>query len=283
MFVWDFDPKLIEIGSFQVRWYGVLFASMLMIAFNVWRWQTLRSGRTEAAAEQFLTLGVIAVIGGSRLGHVLFYAPEHYLKNPLDILKVWEGGLASHGATIALLFALWYWGRKHTMTFVEVLDRFSFSACIGVIFVRVGNFTNSEIVGRITDPDHAPFAIKFVRNSFDRELFKADPVGFTQIPWRHPAQHYEAVIGLVVLGVLWQVDRKFGEGRRRGLLASIFLLGYFGGRCVSEAFKEFEGFGTAALGFTTGQALSLPFALAGLVGLALTLGRRAPETPDSRG
>lgn len=280
MFVWDFDPKLIEIGSFQVRWYGVLFAVMLMVSFNAWRKQVVRTGRTDAEAEKFLTLGVIAVIGGSRLGHVLFYAPEHYLKNPLDILKVWEGGLASHGASIALLFALWYWGRKHRMGMIELLDRFSFSAAIGVIFVRLGNFTNSEIVGRITDPERAPFAIKFVRSSFDAKARLADPVGFSEIPWRHPAQLYEAFIGAVVLGILLWVDRRFGERRPLGLCGSIFLLGYFGGRCISESFKEYEGFGTPELGFTTGQALSLPFALAGLVGLVLAL-RRGPTAPPA--
>lgn len=282
MLTWNFEPEIIS--GLPIRWYGVMFAAMLMIAFQAWRWQMLRAGKTDEESESFLMAGVIAVIGGARLGHCLFYEPEKYLRHPLEILKVWEGGLASHGATLGLLLAMLWWGRKYKMQFIEVLDRFSFSACIGVIFVRLANFTNSEIVGRITDPESAPFAVKFVRSIEDRAKANLATGDFSQVPWRHPAQLYEAVIGLVVLGVLYAMDRKLGEHRRRGLFAYTFLFLYFGGRCVSEFYKEFQTLTADQSPFTMGQYLSAPFALIGLVGLIKTL-RQGPrvggETPGS--
>jgi phosphatidylglycerol:prolipoprotein diacylglycerol transferase len=282
MLTWNFEPEIIS--GLPIRWYGVMFAAMLMIAFQAWRWQILRAGKTDEESESFLMAGVIAVIAGSRLGHCLFYEPEKYLRHPLEILKVWEGGLASHGGTLGLLLALLWWSRKYKMQFIEVLDRFSFSAAIGVIFVRLANFTNSEIVGRITDPESAPFAVKFVRSIEDRAKANLQTGDFSQVPWRHPAQLYEGAIGLVVLGVLYAMDRKLGEHRRRGLFGYTFLFLYFGGRCVSEFYKEFQTLTREDSPFTMGQYLSAPFALIGLIGLIMTL-RQGPrvggETPGS--
>jgi prolipoprotein diacylglyceryl transferase len=284
MLVWNFDPQIVSF--LPIRWYGVLFASMLMVGFQLWRWQVLRAGRKEPEAEAFLMAAVIAVIGGARLGHCLFYEPEKYLRHPIEILKVWEGGLASHGATIGLLIAMFWWGRKYAMNFIEVLDRFSFAACAGVIFVRIANFTNSEIVGRITDPEGAPFAVKFVRSVEDRALAHLASGDFSQVPWRHPAQLYEAALGLFVVAVLYLVDRRLGENRPRGLLGFLFLTLYFGGRCVTEFYKEFQTLTPDQSPFTMGQYLSAPFALAGLIGLVMVLrGRRTASggTPDSVG
>lgn len=277
MLVWNFDPQIVSF--LPIRWYGVIFAAMLMLAFQVWRWQIRRAGRSEEQAEAFLMAGVIAVIGGARLGHCLFYEPGKYLRNPLEILKVWEGGLASHGATIGLLIAMLWWSRKYTMRFLEVIDRFSFAACFGVVFVRIANFTNSEIVGRITDPDSSPFAVKFVRSIEDRALANLATGDFERVPWRHPAQLYEAVIGAAVFGVLYALDRRFGEQRRTGLLGYTFLFLYFGGRCISEFYKEYQTITAEQSPFTMGQYLSAPFALAGLIGLISVL-RRGPRVAD---
>jgi prolipoprotein diacylglyceryl transferase len=284
MLVWNFDPQIVSF--LPIRWYGVLFAAMLMVGFQCWRWQVLRAGRKESEAEAFLMAAVIAVIGGARLGHCLFYEPEKYLRHPIEILKVWEGGLASHGATIGLLLAMFWWGRKHAMAFIEVLDRFSFAACAGVIFVRVANFTNSEIVGRVTDPESAPFAVKFVRSVEDRALAHLASGDFSRVPWRHPAQLYEAALGLFVVAVLYLVDRRLGESRRRGLLGFLFLTLYFGGRCVTEFYKEFQTLTPEQSPFTMGQYLSAPFALAGLFGLISVLRRPSSTsggTPGSVG
>lgn len=283
MLVWNFDPQIVSF--LPLRWYGLIFALMLMAGFKVWRWQVLRAGRSEAEAEAFLMAAVIAVIGGARLGHCFFYDTEKYMAHPLEILEVWEGGLASHGATIGLLAAMFWWGYRHRMAFAEVLDRFSFAACLGVIMVRIGNFANSEIVGRVTDPEHAPFAIKFVRSLEDRGLANLTTGDFSQVPWRHPAQLYEAVIGTVVLVLLFLLDRKLGENRRRGMFGFLFLFLYFGGRLISENYKEFQTISAEDSPFTMGQYLSLPFALYGLVGLirVMTAKPAAPAVDGTPG
>ena len=106
MFVWDISPVMLTLGPIQVRYYGLLFAVMMIGGYYLWQWQMLRGGHTQQQAEGFFLWGAIAVIGGSRLGQVLFYDPARYLANPIEILYVWRGGLASHGATLGLVLVL---------------------------------------------------------------------------------------------------------------------------------------------------------------------------------
>ncbi len=284
MLVWNFEPQIFSWAP--IRWYGVIFALMLMGGFNLWRWQTTRAGKTEADSEAFLMAGVIAVIGGARLGHCFFYEPQKYLANPLEVLKVWEGGLSSHGATIGILISLVWWSRKYKMSFIGVLDCFSFPSSLAVIMVRFANFLNSEIVGRVTTPEASPFAVKFVRSVEDRALAHMETGDFSAVPWRHPAQLYEGVLGLVVIAILFAVDKKLGKDRRAGSLGYLFLFLYFGGRCFTEFYKEYQTIRPEDSPFTMGQYLSLPFALAGLIGLirlAATRSKAAGGTPGSAG
>jgi prolipoprotein diacylglyceryl transferase len=254
-FVWNIDPDIVEIGVFKIRYYGVIFAAMIYIGFLLWRKQMLRARYEPALAERFLYWGVVAVIAGSRLGHCLFYEPARYLADPLSILFVWEGGLSSHGATIGLVLALLLFARKNNLWMTEVLDRFSFSAAVGATAVRLGNFMNSEIVGR---PSDVPWAIVFPRYDCgpDRLCPMAQP--------RHPSQLYEVGIGLLVLLTLWLVDRFAGkEQRPRGLLASVFLIEYFALRFAVEFFKEGQTEWDHIF-LTMGQYLSIPGVLAGI-------------------
>ena len=283
MFVWTVDPVLFHLPDFLggrgIRYYGVLYAMALMGGYYFWQWQMLRAGREKKQAERFLTIGVIAVIVGARLGHCLFYEPERYLKNPIEILKFWEGGLSSHGTTIALLFTFWYFAKKEKMPVREVVDRISFAIAWGATLIRLGNFMNSEIVGRVTD---ASLGVKFPRH--DHGLLQACAqkcgevasdvctlvadrcVDVTQVPWRHPSQLYEAALGVFMLVLLLVVDRIYGEARRPlGLLGSIFLAVYFTGRFLVEYVKEFQTLESG--GLTMGQYLSIPFVIIGVVGI----------------
>lgn len=291
MFTWNIDPDFFHlpdfIGGRGIRYYGVLYAIALMGAFYIWQWQMLRGGKTREVAERFLTAGVLAVIVGARLGHCLFYEPERYLSDPITILYFWQGGLASHGSTIALLLVMFWFARREKMPFMEVVDRLSISVAWGATLVRIGNFMNSEIVGRVTD---GPFKVKFPRH--DRSLLTECPgecgrvardlcgvindrcYGFAQVPWRHPSQIYEAMMGLGILIILWLVDRKYGESRPLGLMGSLFLLIYFSGRFSVEFVKEFQ---TLDQGLTMGQYLSLPFMIMGAIGVIKAL--KAPKTP----
>jgi prolipoprotein diacylglyceryl transferase len=242
-FIFDLDPTLVKFGPFQIRYYGLIFVAMFYVGFLLWRWQMRRAGYSEELAQQFIIWGVIAVIAGSRLGHCLFYDPAYFLSNPIEILFLWRGGLSSHGATIGLILAMIFFARKNGLSILEVLDRFSFSSAAGAALVRLGNFFNSEIVGRPTD---LPWAVRFTR--YDN--------GITA---RHPSQIYEFLLGILVLLLLLLVDRLSGrENRPVGLLAGVFMTSYFAGRFGIEFFKEYQVLDSSF--FTMGQYLSiLPF------------------------
>ena len=279
--IFNLDPVLLHMGPLQLRYYGLIFASMLYIGFLLWRWQMLRGGHDSDLADKYLIWGVIAVLFGSRLGHCLFYEPEKYLSDPITILYFWEGGLASHGATLGLVIAMLLFSLKYKLRYLEVLDRFAMSAAVGAAAVRLGNFLNSEIVGRVTN---VPWAVRFPR--YDCAALKLcgevfhnpatrpeDSPYWKQLiantPARHPSQLYEFAIGLFVLFSLYMADRWAGrEKRPLGLLAALFLVLYFAGRFFVEFVKEYQdgALEKSGMGLTEGQKLSIvPFA----VGLAL--------------
>jgi len=248
-FVWNLDPVLIHLGPIQIRYYGVVFVCVIVIAYLFWRWQMRRGGFGKAIIEGFITWGTVATILGARLGHCLFYDPARYLDNPIEILYFWEGGLASHGATIGLVAALFLFSLIHKLPLLELMDRFSPSAAVGAAGIRLGNFLNSEIVGRATD---LPWAVRFMR--YDNGA----------VP-RHPSQLYEFALGLFVLLAVVLADRWAGrEKRPRGLLAGLFLLVYFTGRFFVEFVKEYQALHESFL--TMGQYLSI---IPMLVGAAL--------------
>ncbi len=267
-FVWDLDPILLDLGPLQLRYYGIIFASMLYIGFLLWRWQMLRGGHKEALANKFLLWGVIAVMAGARLGHCFFYEPARYLADPVSILYFWKGGLSSHGATAGLAVALVWFARRYRLSVLEVMDRFAMSAAVGAAAVRLGNFFNSEVVGRATD---AAWAVCFP--VYDCHALKMCPAA---VP-RHPSQLYEFTMGLAVLGALWLSDRLAGRERRPpGLLAGLFLALYFSGRFMVEFVKEYQAahLSTADSALTMGQYLSLLPLAAGLALVAWSLIKR---------
>lgn len=239
-FVWNLDPVLIHLGPLQIRYYGVVFVCTLVIAYFFWLWQMRRGGFGKAIIEGFITWGAVATIVGARLGHCLFYDAARYLADPIQIVYFWQGGLASHGATIGIIAGLLMYSIVHKLSFLELMDRFSPSAAVGAAGVRLGNFLNSEIVGRATD---LPWAVRFMR--YDNG---AAP--------RHPSQLYEFGLGLFVLLVVVLADRWAGrEKRPRGLLAGLFLLVYFAGRFCVEFVKEYQALDESFL--TMGQYLSI--------------------------
>jgi phosphatidylglycerol:prolipoprotein diacylglycerol transferase len=265
--VWQPDPVLLPLGPITIRYYGLIFVITLLIAYAFWTWQMKRGKYSERVTSGFFAWGVLAVIGGARLGHCFFYNAGHYLANPLDIFKFWEGGLASHGATLGLAIVLVLYSKLNKLSVLDIMDRFAMSAACGAAGVRFGNFMNSEIVGRQTD---VPWAVCF-------PLF--DGPG-TLIP-RHPSQLYEFTLGLAVLGTLVLVDRLAGkEQRPRGLMTGTFLAMYFAGRFCVEFFKEYHRADLQGQqGLTMGQYLSLLPFLAGvlLIMLAIIRGRPRPD------
>jgi len=189
--VWNLDPVFLRLGPVQIRYYGLVFVATLLLGFWVWRRQMLRGGYAAVVADRFLIWGTIATLAGARLGHCFFYEPQRFMADPVSILFFWQGGLASHGALIGLILALFLFARRNRLPVLEVIDRFAMSAAVGSAGIRLGNFLNSEIVGRATN---VPWAVRFIY--YDHGAVA-----------RHPSQLYEFFLGVLVLLVLYLADR----------------------------------------------------------------------------
>lgn len=260
-FIHNLSPVLFEVGGLEIRYYGVIFAASLLLAFWSWQWQMRRGNYPQKTIDALILYGVIGTIVGARIGHCLFYEWEIYRTAPLKILWFWEGGLASHGATVGILLALLIYAWRYRLSYWEITDRFTFSAAIAAAGVRAGNFLNSEIVGRVTD---FVGGVRFIRFDLaDLPFALRLPVN---APLRHPSQIYEFFMALIVWIILYGADKlRGGEKRPRGMLLGLFFGCYFSGRFIVEFFKEYQTNLRFDAGLTMGQYLSILPALAGWV------------------
>jgi len=187
---------------------------------------------------------------GGRLGYVLFYKPDYYLANPVQILRIWEGGMSFHGGMIGFVLAFYLFARKHHTDFAGVIDVLACVAPIGLFFGRIANFINGELYGRITA---MPWGIVFPRGG--------------DLP-RHPSQLYEAGMEGIALFAVLMLLLKFARAREKPLfLGGVFLVGYAISRIIAECFREPDDFLGFFFGYVTmGQLLSLP-----MLGLGLYL------------
>jgi phosphatidylglycerol---prolipoprotein diacylglyceryl transferase len=265
-FDWDVSPVLFKYPDWLplpgdgIRYYSLLYVCVFLGGFKLLDWQIKRAGGREEEANDFVLYGVIAVLGGARLGHVFFYDFDKFQQDPTWLFRIWEGGLASHGGVIGLIIAMWLFTRVKRQSFFEGSDRFAFSAALGATLIRIGNFFNSEIVGRVTDQT---WGVRFVRLD--------GPDG----PYRHPSQLYEFALGCFVMLSLYLTDIWAGKEKRpRGLLISMFFAVYFTGRYLIEYVKEFQT--PYETDLTMGQMLSIVPAIIGYVGIYLSLKKRIP-------
>ncbi|MCS6823992.1 MAG: prolipoprotein diacylglyceryl transferase [Cytophagaceae bacterium] len=167
---WDVSPEIFSLGFLSIRWYGLLFASGFLIGYFLMIKMYKQEGKSEQYVEVLTTYMVIATVIGARLGHCLFYEPEYFLANPIEILYVWQGGLASHGATIAILIALYLYTRKYKdQSYLYVLDRIVITIALAGACIRIGNLMNSEIIG---EPTQLPFGFVFVHSAEERLLWE---------------------------------------------------------------------------------------------------------------
>lgn len=245
--IFRFDLPVL--GSVALRWYGLLFASGFVLGQII----LTRIYRAEKVADKWVDVitlyMIVGTVVGARLGHCLFYEPEVYLRDPIRILKIWEGGLASHGATIGILLALYLYSRKFKFDYLWVLDRIVIVVALGGALIRTGNLMNSEIVGKATD---LPWGFIFVRNQ-----------EFAQVP-RHPAQLYEAISSfLIFLGLLFLWSRR-KELTPRGRIFGLFVVILFTLRFLYEFLKEAQVGFEESMALNMGQILSIPLILAGL-------------------
>ncbi len=247
MIHWNASPEIVTIGPLTLRWYGMLFAGGFLAAYYALMAMFRRDGRPDSDAGSVLTHTVIGTVIGARLGHCLFYEPEYYLSDPLRILKIWEGGLASHGATLGIMVAVWIYCRKKVdQSFLYVVDRVAITVPLAGAMIRLGNLMNSEIVGKPTD---VPWAFVFER--------------FDPVP-RHPAQLYEAIAYFMMFGILWNLFKRKAPHVRGGYFLGWLFVILFVFRFFVEFVKEAQVPWENALALNMGQLLSVPFILLGI-------------------
>ena len=255
---WDVNPEIFRIGSFAIRWYGLLFASSFLFGYIIMNRIFKNENLDEAVLDRLTVYMAVGVIVGARLGHCLFYEPEYYLSHPLEILKIWHGGLASHGAAIGILIAIWMFSKKERKDYAWTLDRIAIVVALSGFFIRMGNLMNSEIYGIETT---VPWGF----------LFNGEKTP------RHPTQIYEGLVYLAIFVLLFSMYWSKKGKHIQGTLISLICILIFASRFFIEFLKEDQVAFEAGMKFNMGQRLSIPFVLLGIAGLiwSLTVNKRA--------
>jgi prolipoprotein diacylglyceryl transferase len=247
MIHWDVSREIFTLGFLSVRWYGLLFALGFVAAFwfnkKVFRYKKIPLG----VLDQLLVTTIIGTVIGARLGHCLFYEPHYYLQNPIEILFVWKGGLASHGAALGIIASCYWFSRKQTyFNFLQTLDQVSLCVPLAGVFIRLGNLMNSEIYGKPTDSTWG-----FVFEKVD------------SIP-RHPVQLYEAISYLIIFCFIYLFYRAKHFSLASGQILGLNLIGIFSVRFFLEFFKSAQTDFEQDWPLSMGQILSIPFVALGL-------------------
>jgi phosphatidylglycerol:prolipoprotein diacylglycerol transferase len=246
------DPVAIAVGPLAIRWYGLMYLIGFGAAFLLAR-SRIKQGRSgnisHAVFDDLFFFSVLGVVLGGRLGYVLFYKPAYYFSHPLEILAVWQGGMAFHGGFLGVLLAMVYIARKHRIHWLAIMDFIAPLVPPALAAGRIGNFINGELWGRVTD---LPWGMVFR--------------GAGPLP-RHPSQLYQfALEGVLLFLILWLYSAR---PRPTGAVSALFLIGYGALRFAAEFFREPDDFlGLLALSLSMGQWLSLPMILAGIAMLA---------------
>lgn len=259
--------------SLSLRWYALAYLAGLIIG-----WQLIalmmrrpaiwgdRAPMAPAKVDDLLTWVILGVILGGRLGFVMFYEPAYYLSNPLEVIKVWQGGMSFHGGFAGVIVATAIYCRINAIPPLRLADAMAVVAPVGLFFGRVANFINAELWGRPTD---MPWGVAFPGQAAQT---CADVVGVCA---RHPSQIYEALLEGLLLGLILLVTLRAGALRRAGLQFGIFLTGYALARMFVELFRVADAqfitpenpyghvFGGPYIGLTMGQVLSLPMLIIG--------------------
>ncbi|MCG1041564.1 prolipoprotein diacylglyceryl transferase [Mycetohabitans sp. B8] len=292
----NFDPVAIHLGPLAVRWYGLMYLVAFIAAIVVGRLRlrlphVAAQGWTLRDIDDMLFYGVLGTILGGRLGYVLFYKAHFYLAHPVDIFKVWEGGMSFHGGFLGVTLAMVVFAYQRNRTWLQVTDFVAPMVPIGLAAGRFGNFINGELWGRVTAPN-APWAMGFP-GAVNEDLgwLASHPLQaaqwhllevFQRYPMlpRHPSQLYEiALEGGVLFVVLWCFARK---PRPVGAASALFLLGYGMARFTVEFAREPDDFlGLLAFNLSMGQWLSLPMIVVGALVLVWSY-RRNARVPRTR-
>ena len=253
--IWNVDPAIFHLGERPVAWYGLLWALSFVAGYYIVKKMFKREQLGEDLLDKLLIYMVAFSVVGARLGHCLFYEPSYYLSDPIKILYIWEGGLASHGGAIGILLGLYIYARKVKKPYIWILDRIVTPVALGGAFIRLGNLMNSEIYGYETT---LPWGFKFVR-----DYEPGTPID--AIPACHPTQIYEALICLIVFGVLMYLYFKKNDAAKHpGFSFGLFCTVVFGTRILIEFIKQRQVDFENTMALDMGQILSIPFVIVGI-------------------
>ncbi len=259
---WNVDPTLFSIFGREIRWYGLLWVIGLIVAVYIVQRIFKKEDLPEKWFDSLFVYMIVGIIVGARLGHCLFYEPEYYLANPFEMLKIWEGGLASHGGVIGIIIAVWMYSKKVTkQSMLWTFDRVMVPTGFTSAMIRFGNLMNHEIYGGPTDQ---PWGFRFIDN-LHYWMQGAEPI-YTEPS--HPTQIYEALAYLVVFGITmflyWRTDAK----HRKGVITGVGILIIFLFRFLVEFVKNVQVISENSLiertGLNIGQWLSIPFVIWGI-------------------
>lgn len=256
---WDVSPEIFSLGPLHVRWYGLMFAVGFLFGYSHVEKMFKHENDNPKWLESLFIYLVVATIIGARLGHVLFYGWDYYSQHPIEILYIWQGGLASHGGVLGILIAMVIWSKKVSKrSILWVLDRIVVPSILVGALIRFGNLMNSEIYGM---PTTLPWGFIFERN--DETVAK------------HPTQIYESLSYLITFGVLLYMYWKTKAKDYQGLLAGVFFIMVFTARFLIEFIKEDQEAFEKGMMLNMGQWLSIPFVLTGITLVILAI-RRGP-------
>ena len=247
-------PTISQIGPIEVRWYGAIFASSFLVGYLLMKKMYSAADRTVEELDRLLMYVLIATVLGARLGHVLFYDIGYYLRHPSEILAIWQGGLASHGAAIGILLAMYLYVKKTAnMSYLWLADRVVIVVALAGAMIRLGNFMNSEIVGKPTD---LPWAVVFENAVSLSESAQMIP--------RHPTMLYESILYVIIFSLLWTMYKRYRQQPPEGSVFGLFLVLLFGGRFFLEFTKLNQAAFAGDWTLNMGQWLSIPLVAAGI-------------------
>lgn len=244
---WNVNPEIFDLGFIAPRWYGLLFASGFFFGYIIMLKFFKKEGVEEKVLDTLTTYMLVATVVGARLGHVIFYDWSYYSKHLIEILYVWQGGLASHGAAVGILIAIYIFSKKEKRGYLWTMDRVLIVTALVGFGIRIGNLMNSEIYGFVTD---LPWGFIFVRDG--------------QVEPRHPTQIYEALSYLAIFIFLIKYYYKKDGKTADGYLMGMFMILVFGTRFVIEFLKVNQVAFEEGMILNMGQILSIPLVIGGV-------------------
>ena len=255
---WTADPAIFSIFSREIRWYGLFFAIGFLIGYQIEDKIFKHDKAPEGWVDKIFIYTIIATVIGARLGHCLFYGWDYYSQHPIEILKIWEGGLASHGGAIGIIIAILIYSKKVThKNPLWAFDRLVIPTALVGALIRMGNLMNHEIYGH---PTHLPWGFRFIENI---TAWRQGMEPRFSAP-SHPTQIYEALCYFIIFLFLMYMYWKKNAGQRQGLIFGIFLVGVFFSRFCIEFLKNNQEEFEENMIQNMGQLLSIPFVIFGI-------------------